>query len=135
MSTPDTFSPCSPTSLRECLVMLLRLKPQGLHLVLGHSLIPCSSSGHWAGAETWGAKRAYCKSTCLLILDRWLSQRPVSALQDREPASREMGPEQAAPSPRPAGILPTGGEHSGQCSRALQGSGSVSQQERRLFGI
>lgn len=114
--------------------MLLRLKPQGLHLVLSHILIPCSSSGHWAGAETWGAKRAYCKSTCLLILDQWLSQRPASALQDREPESRELGLEQAAPSLALLAFFPPA-ESTGQCSRALQGSGSVSQQERCLFGI
>ena len=63
---------------------------QELHWVLGHILIPCSSSPLWAGAGTWGAKRTYCKSTCLLILDQWLSQRPRSALQGRQTKSREM---------------------------------------------
>lgn len=119
--------------------MLRRFKPQELHWGLGHVLIPSSSFGHWAGAGTWGAKRAYCKSTCLLILDQWLSQRPGSALQDRETESGAMGLGQP-PSALSTGTLSTGREHSGQrppCSAGLWVCQKrvLSQQESCLFGI
>ena len=136
MSTLDSFSCCNPTSLVERQVLPTRFKPQWLHWVLSHMLIPCHSSQQRVGAGNWVAKD-------LLEVNMFVHPGPVAEPGTGVPCKAEgqrvrrgentEGAGRRLPSSlrRNPGILSTCGGHGGQ--RPLCCAGLGVRQKRVLF--